>query len=293
MKVFISWSGPRSRAMADALRDWIHDVIQNVECFCSTEDIRAGQRWNNEVNSWLSETDFGVLCVTPENMSAPWLNFEAGALAKRIDDDARVVPVTLGFQPAALEEPLKQFNGVPADRTGFLRLMKSIAEIAHPTMNIERHFDRWWGDLEEKIQEIPSADVQVSEPQPPDVSEMFTDIMSSIRGLTNELRHRSPAASSSSSSLSASEYRSIAGVLAENAELRENVLAGNPSALRYLRAQAKHQRDAASGSPLSLKLQAIRDAQNRDILEQALFQEAAERSRNQAPDDSGDEELDG
>lgn len=273
--------------MADALRDWIHDVIQNVECFCSTEDIRAGQRWNNEVNSWLSETDFGVLCVTPENMKAPWLNFEAGALAKRIDDDARVVPVTLGFQPAALEEPLKQFNGVPADRLGFLRLMKSIAEIAHPTMNIERHFDRWWGDLEEKIQGIPSADAQVSEPEPPDVSEMFTDIMSSIRGLSNELRHRPPAASGSV--MSASEYRSVASILAENEELRENVLAGNASALRYLRAQAKQVRDAASTSPLSRKIQALHEAQNRDILELAVFEEALERYQKRDLHSSEDE----
>lgn len=61
VKVFISWSGPRSRLVADALREWVHDVIQSVECFCSTEDIRAGQRWNNEVNTWLGDTDFGIL----------------------------------------------------------------------------------------------------------------------------------------------------------------------------------------------------------------------------------------
>lgn len=237
MKVFISWSGPRSRLLADALREWIHDVIQSVECFCSTEDIRAGQRWNNEVNSWLADTDFGVLCVTPENMKAPWLNFEAGALAKRINDDARVVPVTLGFAPSALEEPLKQFNGVVADKAGIVGLMKSIADVANPSMDLKRAVDRWWPDLEAKLAEIPASDEEVSTPEPPDVAEMFTDIMSSIRGLAGDVRHAYPTTERNSSV----EFRVAAQQLAHNDRLREDVAAGNPGAIRHLRERAREE----------------------------------------------------
>lgn len=238
VKVFVSWSGPRSRQLADALREWIHDVIQSVECFCSTEDIRAGQRWNNEVNAWLSETDFGVLCVTPENVQAPWLNFEAGALAKRIKDDARVVPVTLGFAPAALEEPLKQFNGVTADKEGIRKLMKSIADIANPSMDIDRTFDRWWGDLSAKLVLIPDSEESVVTPEPPDVGEMFSDIMSSIRGLASDVRHVYP----SNRGISSSEFRALATLLAKDDGLREDIASGNPSAMRYLR---EHSKDVA------------------------------------------------
>ncbi len=63
MKVFISWSGPRSQLLAEALKVWIHDVIQSVECFCSTDDIRAGQRWNNEVNTG-SPTQTSEFCAS-------------------------------------------------------------------------------------------------------------------------------------------------------------------------------------------------------------------------------------
>lgn len=237
VKVFISWSGPRSGLLADALRDWIHDVIQSVECFCSTEDIRAGQRWNNEVNTWLADTDFGVLCVTPENMKAPWLNFEAGALAKRINDDARVVPVTLGLLPSALEEPLKQFNGVVADKAGILRLMKSIAELANANMELERAVERWWPDLEAKLADIPASDEEVATPEPPDVSEMFTDIMSSIRGLAGDVRHAYPSSERNSSV----EFRAAAQQLAHNDRLREDVAVGNPGAIRHLRERAREE----------------------------------------------------
>lgn len=262
VKVFISWSGPRSRLLADALREWIHDVVQSVECFCSTEDIRAGQRWNNEVNSWLADTDFGVLCVTPENMKAPWLNFEAGALAKRINDDARVVPVTLGFQPSALEEPLKQFNGVPADRAGILGLMKSIAEVANPSMDIERAVDRWWADLKTKLDAIPESDEKVTQPEPPDVSEMFTDIMSSIRGLSSDVRHIYPRRRPVSA-----EYRAAAQALAHDDRLREDVARGNPAAIRFLRERAT---DETADHDRAIRLareEMIRTSQEQDLAE--------------------------
>lgn len=234
VKVFISWSGPRSKLLADALREWIHDVIQSVECFCSTEDIRAGQRWNNEVNGWLANTDFGILCVTPENARAPWLNFEAGALAKRISDDARVVPVTLGFQPSALEEPLKQFNGVMADRPGLLKLMKSISEIADPAIDIDRAFGRWWSDIEEKLASIPDQESKVATPEPPDVTELFSDIMASIRGLTGEIRHSYTAPRNAPAN-----YEDAAILLARDPALREDVANGNVSAIRYLREESR------------------------------------------------------
>jgi hypothetical protein len=91
MKVFISWSGPRSRHVARALHDWLPDIVQYVEPWMSHEDIQAGARWSPEINDQLSQTKFGIICLTPENQHKPWLAFEAGALAKTVDD-AYVVP---------------------------------------------------------------------------------------------------------------------------------------------------------------------------------------------------------
>ena len=61
MKVFISWSGSRSRAAARALRDWIPCVFQNVEPWMS-EDILAGSMWLSEIMNGLKEARFGIVC---------------------------------------------------------------------------------------------------------------------------------------------------------------------------------------------------------------------------------------
>jgi hypothetical protein len=45
MKVFISWSGERSFALANALRRWLKLAVQSIEPWVSSKDIVAGQRW--------------------------------------------------------------------------------------------------------------------------------------------------------------------------------------------------------------------------------------------------------
>ncbi len=82
MKIFVSWSGDRSQALAQALRDWLPMVLHYAEPRLSQLDIAAGDRWANEVANELEASKFGIICITRENIIAPWILFEAGALAK-------------------------------------------------------------------------------------------------------------------------------------------------------------------------------------------------------------------
>jgi hypothetical protein len=64
VKVFISWSGTKSRDVALALREWLPLVMNSVEPFVSAKDIYAGTRWQLEISAQLEATNFGIVCVT-------------------------------------------------------------------------------------------------------------------------------------------------------------------------------------------------------------------------------------
>lgn len=113
MDIFISWSGDRARGLAKALRDWLKCVIQTASPWMSDEDIGPGTRWGIELARQLEHTNFGILCLTKESLSSPWLLFEAGALAKALTE-SRVCPVLLDVDLGDLPPPLAQFNGVQA-----------------------------------------------------------------------------------------------------------------------------------------------------------------------------------
>lgn len=150
MKVFLSWSGARSELVAAALRDWLPLVIDNIDPFISS-DIDAGAHWQSEIAAELETTNFGILCVTAENQRAPWLNFEAGALAKAIGA-SRVIPLAIDLSPAEIQNPLGQFQAQRLSQVGMERIVKSInARSGKPLPDnlIEKRIRKWWPDLDQ------------------------------------------------------------------------------------------------------------------------------------------------
>jgi hypothetical protein len=63
--------------------------MQALDPWISVEDIDKGQQWGRSLADELESTHAGVICLTPENLTAPWLLFEAGALSK-LYKEARV-----------------------------------------------------------------------------------------------------------------------------------------------------------------------------------------------------------
>jgi hypothetical protein len=159
MNVFVSWSGERSGLLARALADLLPDVFQDLGTWMSEHDIDAGARWGHELHRQLEASNFGVLCLTPENVSSAWLLFEAGSLAKSVSE-GRVVPYLLNMSAKDVPLPLAQFQGVDANEVGTRKLIESLnKERAHPMESdrLNRIFQRWWPDLETRIRAIPAA----------------------------------------------------------------------------------------------------------------------------------------
>ena len=87
MRVFLSWSGERSRRVAELLDDWLQCVIQAADPWMSSKDIDRGALWFSEITDQLANTAIGVVCLTKENKNKPWILFESGALAKGISSN--------------------------------------------------------------------------------------------------------------------------------------------------------------------------------------------------------------
>jgi hypothetical protein len=154
--VFISWSGERSRMVASAIDELLPDIIQGVHTWMSDHDIGAGSRWAQELNQQLEGSNFGILCLTPENLTAPWLLFEAGALSKKVEE-SRVIPYRLTLSATDVPFPLAQFQGVDADESGTKKLLLALgAALSAPIepQRLDRMFQRWWPDLAQRITAI-------------------------------------------------------------------------------------------------------------------------------------------
>ncbi len=186
MKIFLSWSGNRSKAVALALRSWIPDIIQTVQPWMSQVDIDAGSRWSREMNTQMEETRFGVLCLTKENQTAPWILFEAGALAKTISDTF-VCPYLIDLEPAEIRQgPLTQFQSKRANEKETWELIqainKALKEGALPEDKLKRAFDRWFPDLKEKLDGLPKEQPEKKQDRP--MEEMVEEILGLARGIT-------------------------------------------------------------------------------------------------------------
>jgi hypothetical protein len=184
MKVFISWSGDTSRRIAEALRDWLPMAIQAVKPYMNERDNEAGVRWGEVVSAELQDTDFGILCLTPDNLKSTWLNFEAGALGKAVDS-ARVVPLMYRLTPASVEPPLGMFMAKALDKQG----VKDTLETINKHLDPERYMDQaaldgafkaLWPLLEEKLNDVETNDL-FDDPEPRKDREILEEILELTR----------------------------------------------------------------------------------------------------------------
>jgi tetratricopeptide (TPR) repeat protein len=187
--IFVSWSGPRSKALALYLHEWLKTVVQRANPWMSERDIDAGDRWNDQISARLKDTNFGIICLTPENLDAPWLLFEAGALAKALDV-ARVVPVLLDVRKADLTFPLAQFQAVEANREGLFALVSAVNRFLGaqqlPASLLVNIFGGLWGPFDAALQTLPPAAPGSGRPYRSE-RDVLDDILEGVRSLQHKI----------------------------------------------------------------------------------------------------------
>lgn len=185
MKIFISWSGVRSQRVGEALRDWLPNVIQALQPWMSASDIDKGIRWRTEIAAFLEQSSIGIICLTPENLNAPWILFEAGALSK-LQQSAYICTFLYRLEPADLQDPLAQFQTTKAQKEDTRKLIQTINRgLGENTLSenkVNDAFDVWWPKLEQSLNAITSEE-DVSRPKRRD-REVLEEILERIRTLT-------------------------------------------------------------------------------------------------------------
>src|ERR1035437_2765095 len=204
MDVFISWSGKRSGAAAEALRDWLPKIINALNPWLSAADIDKGARWGTEIASKLRDSKAGIICLTADNLHSDWLLFEAGALSKTIEN-TYVCPLLIGLEPADVKPPLAQFQATRATKNDVLKLLRTLnsalGDAALPITHIEEAFEVWWPKLEAKLTLLPSDGTAIG-PQRSE-RDLLEEVLALVR---NQSRPAAPSQPEHPAALKPPEY---------------------------------------------------------------------------------------
>lgn len=205
MKVFLSWSGALSHKVALVFRDWLPGVIQEIVPYVSSEDIDKGARWSTDIAKELADSTFGILCVTRDNINAPWLAFEAGALSKTMDK-AFVTPFLFNIKRSEVDGPLLQFQSTVFERDDLRKLVQTLNKAcdshALSPDRLSKAFEVWFPTLQSqlnKLQEAPtdSSEDHASDVKTPGTQDMLEEILELSR--SNQKLIRNPDGSLASS----------------------------------------------------------------------------------------------
>lgn len=127
-------------------------IIQSVEVFYSSDDIEKGENWNVRLSEELAKCKFGIICLTKENVLAPWINFEAGAISKTLD--SKISTFLIDINPYDIKGSLTRFQATRLDKRDFLKLVLSINNSLDNSIDIkvlENTFEAIWDKIVEEI----------------------------------------------------------------------------------------------------------------------------------------------
>jgi len=192
MKVFISWSGAAEREVAESLSETLAIVSAGrVTAFVSSQSIPKGARGMQAIGASLSASDYGVVILSAANQHAPWITYEAGALARSVQ--APVATLLLDLIPSDVTGPLESFQATsfasPEDMRRLFVEIAQRADTAMPEESISILFDAAWPSLQDSWTP-PSADDTVQEPRRDD-ADMLSELVNRMRRMEQKIDHNS------------------------------------------------------------------------------------------------------
>lgn len=190
MKVFVSWSGERSKAVAEYMSHWLKCVIQSCEPWISTKEVDKGSILFNEIQESLNEVSVGIICLTKENKLKPWLLFEAGALAKGLEK-SRVCTFLIDLEPEDVEDPLSQFMHTRPRKTEMLSLLQTInGSLKSNKLSssvLESAFNTYWPQFEIEFKEMLEKYPSISNVPERTEHDILSEVLKNTRGINHRI----------------------------------------------------------------------------------------------------------
>lgn len=191
MKVFISWSGERSKLVAELLEEWIPSVIQAIKPWISSKHIDGDSVWFNKIMKELADTKVAIVCLTKGNLHKPWILFEAGAAVKGMQT-SRVCTFLIDLNDKdILDSPLTQFNFTLPTEASLLKLLTELNKnhIEPPLKDeiLNRAFKRCWPEFEDRFNKILQAEIESQQTPVVQEKDVISEILSNVRTINKRL----------------------------------------------------------------------------------------------------------
>jgi nucleoside 2-deoxyribosyltransferase len=140
MRVFISWSGIESKRAAKIVKAWLAETVfhgEDIQPFMSETDIPFGSDWWATLNTQLKDADCAIICLTHDNLSSAWLNFEGGAIS--IVKDKHTIPLLINIDRNKVSGgPFATFQSVTIQQDDIEKLvldLKKLGQFKTPSVS--------------------------------------------------------------------------------------------------------------------------------------------------------------
>jgi hypothetical protein len=161
LNLFVSWSGPRARSMAEALSQWLPGVLPTFRPWISSRQ-RRGTDWAAALFEHINAARVTVVCLTSDSIEAPWVLFEAGLLSGR-EEHPLVLYVLDVDDDELVSSPLKPFPTFSATESGtseLIELLNAVSDQPLPAETVAQCVTRSWPDLERQLSCVPATNVR-------------------------------------------------------------------------------------------------------------------------------------
>ena len=165
-KVFLSHSGKLSKDLAEVFRDFLRKVLLPMEPFLSSASILIGSRWAPELESKLTQAEYGIFFITQANAhTSNWMLYEAGAIAALNNSRNRVVPILVDIPPEEVPRVYDAFQWMCFDEDSCRQLVAQLNNECSDSDPAARdviydHFTQEWPKLRDQWHKILALDLE-------------------------------------------------------------------------------------------------------------------------------------